>query len=676
MFTSRVVPVLGLVATLAGTPDNLGATVVQEPSFKDVLSLESVSNPQISPDGKSIAYTVTSTDWEHNRYDREIWIVRQGTEPFQLTRTPENSSTGVRWSPDGTKLGFIADRGHGQQIYVVRSTGGEALQLTDVKGQVRALEWSPDGKAIAFLKTEPKPDSLKDREKRYGAFAVDDAEYSMRHLWLIDAVPEAKPARLTEGNEFTVTSFAWSPDGNRIAFSHQPDPLINSSVNSDISVLDIRSKEIVPIVIQPGRDGNPLWSPDGKWVLFNTSDGDSAFYLNRELAKVPAGGGEITVLTGEFDENPSAVAWTDDGIWFIASDHTSRKLYRLDAASRAVEVFGDQPEIIGSVSITPDGRSAAITASSRTTLGEIYRSSLGKFEPELVTNMTEQVEGWPLGTREVVSWKSKDGAAIEGVLFKPADFDAGRRHPLLVVIHGGPTGTSRPVLVSSYVYPITQWLAKGAVILMPNYRGSAGYGEAFRSLNVRNLGVGDEWDVMSGVDYLIDKGIADPDHMGAMGWSQGGYISAFLTTTTGRFKAISVGAGISDWMTYYVNTDIHPFTRHYLQATPWSDPEIYRKTSPMTYINQAKTPTLIQHGEFDRRVPIPNAYELLQGLRDMGVESKLVVYKGFGHGITKPKERLAATWHNWQWFGKYVWGEEIEIPVAVTPDKAIEGGSR
>lgn len=151
--------------------------------------------------------------------------------------------------------------------------------------------------------------------------------------------------------------------------------------------------------------------------------------------------------------------------------------------------------------------------------------------------------------------------------------------------------------------------------------------------------------------------------MGAMGWSQGGYISAFLTTTTNRFKAISVGAGISNWMTYYVNTDIHPFTRQYLKGTPWDDEEIYRKTSPMTYINQANTPTLIQHGEFDQRVPIPNAYELLQGLRDVGVPSKLIVYKGFGHGITKPKERLAATWHNWQWFNKYLWNEEIEIPL-------------
>jgi dipeptidyl aminopeptidase/acylaminoacyl peptidase len=168
---------------------------------------------------------------------------------------------------------------------------------------------------------------------------------------------------------------------------------------------------------------------------------------------------------------------------------------------------------------------------------------------------------------------------------------------------------------------------------------------------------------MSGIEYLADQGLIDTGRMGAMGWSQGGYISAFLATNTKSFKAISVGAGISNWMTYYVNTDIHPFTRQYLKATPWENEEIYRKTSPMTNINKANTPTLIQHGEFDRRVPIPNAFELYQGLQDVGVETKLIIYKGFGHGITKPKERLAATWHNWQWFGKFIWDEEIEIPV-------------
>src|SRR5262245_51306426 len=214
--------------------------------------------------------------------------------------------------------------------------------------------------------------------------------------------------------------------------------------------------------------------------------------------------------------------------------------------------------------------------------------------------MSDQLKDFKLGTREVIRWNSTDGAEIEGVLIKPANYDASKKYPLLVVIHGGPTGVDTPMLSADRYYPTEKFVAKGALILRPNYRGSAGYGEKFRSLNVRNLGVGDYWDVISGVDFLIGKGLVDKDRVGAMGWSQGGYISAFITTTSDRFKAVSVGAGISDWMTYYVNTDIHPFTRQYLKATPWDDEEIYKKTSPISYIKNAKTPTFIQHGELDK----------------------------------------------------------------------------
>ena len=245
------------------------------------------------------------------------------------------------------------------------------------------------------------------------------------------------------------------------------------------------------------------------------------------------------------------------------------------------------------------------------------------------------------------------------MLIKPANFDPGKRYPLLCIIHGGPTGIDRPVLLApdTRYYPSDIWVGRGALVLKVNYRGSAGYGEKFRTLNVRNLGVGDAWDVISGVDTLIAKGWVDPAKVVSMGWSQGGYISAFLTTSSDRFRAISVGAGISNWATYYYNTDITPFTINYLGDDPADDPEIYRKTSPMSYIKQARTPTLIQHGELDRRVPIPNAYELRQGLEDRGLPVEMIVYKGFGHGITKPRAMRAVMQHNLEWFNHYLWGD-------------------
>jgi len=208
------------------------------------------------------------------------------------------------------------------------------------------------------------------------------------------------------------------------------------------------------------------------------------------------------------------------------------------------------------------------------------------------------------------------------------------------------------------------------LVLRVNYRGSAGYGEKYRRLNMRNLGVGDAWDVLSGVDYLINKGWIDPKKVGCMGWSQGGYISAFLTISSDKFAAISVGAGISNWATYYYNTDITPFTINYLGDNPANDPEIYQKTSPMTYIKKSKTPTLIQHGEFDKRVPIPNAYELRQGLEDCNVPVEMVVYKGFGHGISKPKSMRAVMWHNLSWFNHYLWDDELpDLTIPDVPEK-------
>jgi dipeptidyl aminopeptidase/acylaminoacyl peptidase len=338
---------------------------------------------------------------------------------------------------------------------------------------------------------------------------------------------------------------------------------------------------------------------------------------------------------------------------------TAAHLFRLDPDSLAIErLSGPDAAMVSGFSFTADGRHAAFMTATPASLAEIGVTDF-PWSPRVLTRMTDQVQAWTLGTREVVSWKSRDWTTIEGVLIKPADFDPAKKYALLCVIHGGPTGVDRPALLSgdTRYYPSDIWAARGALILKVNYRGSAGYGEKFRRLNYRNLGVGDAWDVLSGVEALVKKGWVDPGRVGCMGWSQGGYISAFLTTSSRAFKAISVGAGISNWATYYYNTDITPFTINYLVNDPVDDPAIYAKTSPMAYIKKAATPTLIQHGEFDRRVPIANGYELRQGLEDRGVPVEMVVYKGYGHGITKPKSMRAVMEHNLAWFGHYIFGD-------------------
>ena len=660
------------------------------PTFEEVISLRSVGGVMLSADGKHVAYAVQTTDWNDNRYDNEIWLSKNGAKPFQLTNTAKNSSTNASFSPDGSWIAFLADRGNKNQIHVMRLEGGEARAISKEEEGITAFEWHPSGTKIIFQKPEKEDKTKKDREKRYGAYETDDKDFTLSHLWLIDFKPEMldpserpcyetadslkvkagcidlpKAQRITEG-KFTVTSFITSPDGTKVAFNHQPDPLINSFIKSDISVVDLADKKITPIVSNPSSDGLEDWSPDSKEILFtsNLSDTTSNFYTNSKLYVITLANKATRQLAKDLDEDLGGFAWRPTGIFSAVWNKTKRPLYRIDPKTGGHSVFMNVPEQIFGLSFSINGDRLAFTGRNGDQLTEVFVTPTTSIKPEKITDMTGQTSSWKTPQSEVVIWKSKDGATIEGVLHKPKNYDPSKKYPLMVVIHGGPTGIDTPTPVPGYVYPLLQWLDKGCLVLRPNYRGSAGYGESFRSLNVKNLGVGDAWDVLSGVDYLDSKGLIDKTKMGCMGWSQGGYISAYLTTNSDAFKAISVGAGISNWMTYYVNTDIHPFTRQYLKATPWSDEEIYKKTSPITNINKAKTPTLIQHGEFDKRVPIANAYELLQGLRDKNVPSELMIYKGFGHGITKPKERLAATWHNWQWFNKYVWGETVELPVS------------
>ncbi len=692
-------------------PPGVPATV---PTFAQWIGLRTAGSPAVAPDGRAVAYTVSASDWEENRFTQELWLARPGEAPIRLT-SGGKGSLAPSWSPDGRWIAFADDRGDGRQLYLLRAGGGEARRLTRVKDGVGDFEWSPAGDRIAFTAPEPEDSAMAARRRAFGEFTVETVDFRRDALWLVPADTgdvaraEAACARvdtlartadsvragagaavraatrpgcgprehaLTAGRDLGgrplhVRDFSWAPDGRRLAVSHTPDPLLAGGDRADLAVVDAATGALRPLVTGPGPDDSPVWSPDGRRILFSTAGGDTSafFYRNPHLAVVSADGGPVTRLaTPGFDEIPASVVWTPAGVRFLGMQGTAQRLYALDPATGATRTLVDAPAVVRSASVTRDGRFAAFIGEDATTLPEVYRAALGGGRRgggaavERVTRMTDQAAGWALGTRELVSWTSTDGARIEGVLYKPAGYDPARRYPLLVVIHGGPAAVSRPVLGGGYVYPVVQFLAKGAVVLMPNYRGSAGYGERFRALNVRNLGVGDAWDVLSGVDALVARGVADSARVGAMGWSQGGYISAFLTTTSRRFRAVSVGAGISDWMTYYVSTDITPFTRQYLQATPWSDPAVYAKTSPITYVRQARTPTLIQHGELDRRVPIANAYELFQGLRDVGVPTRLVVYKGFGHGINKPREQLAATWHNWQWFARYLWGEDVPLP--------------
>jgi dipeptidyl aminopeptidase/acylaminoacyl peptidase len=693
---------LALGLTLAFLPALHGET----PTIDQLLSVKSAARPKVSPDGRLVCWEVSETDWKENAYVSHLWLAdTQSGRSFPLTRG-RKSSDGAQWSPDGRWLAFLTERDasaitplgeksepkddekagkkkdemkpDARQVWLISPSGGEAWQLTRHGAAIEAFRWAPDGKRIALVAAVPESKAAKERKETYSDYEVFEEDYSQNQLWLVDvagAEKSGQPAesqRVVSNPKVNVRDASWSPDGTRIAFSGTASPLLSVTGTSDIYIVDLAHENAVrKVVALDGPDRNPRFSPDGSWLAFETSLAETYFfYANEHIAKVrvedvlkaPATKpGDVVDLTPKFDEEASLLEWAGGGILFRAQQKVHSGLFRLDPATGSIARVTPEDFFLGDAAVSPDGAVLALTASGARAVSEVFVSSIaGAFAPKKLTDMGAQFAGWTLGTVEMVSWTSKDGATIEGVLHKPANYDRSKAYPLLVVIHGGPTGVSRPVLApANRYYPIEHFLAKGALVLEPNYRGSAGYGAAFRSLNVRNLGVGDMWDVMSGVDALIAKGMVDATKMGSMGWSQGGYISAFLTTNTDRFKAISVGAGISDWTTYYVSTDITPFTRQYLHATPWEDPGIYASTSPMTNILKAKTPTLIQHGDKDKRVPPPNAFELYRGLVDVGVPARLILYNGFGHPITKPKSNRAVLQHNLDWFSHYVFGDPI-----------------
>src|SRR5277367_4981957 len=421
------------------------------PTIDQSLEMKGAFSPEISPDGKRVVYEVSRTNWEDNAFERDLWIMETATgEGHQLTAS-KKSSTNAAWSPDGKWIAFLSDR-PGQisgtpegkkQIYVIAADGGEARQLAKVETGVTNLAWSPDSKKLAFSAEDPEPKAMKDRKEKYGEYEVVHADYNMSHLWTLD-IPTSEtgavsePMGLTKGPTFSVGEFTWSPDGTRIAFSAQRDPDLISSETADIYVVTVDDGKVKKIVDTPGPERNPQWSPDGKQIAFETTAGSKYFfYTNVKIAVVGADGGAPQILTDAFDEDPGLIAWADDGIYFAAEQKTFAHLFRLNPQTKAIEKLSSPDRLAAfSFSLTKDHKQVAFRAALENEYPEIFTTSVSTWQPKKLTTMGDQLKPFKSAKREVVSWKSTDGALIEGVLLKPPDFDPKKKYPLLVVIHG------------------------------------------------------------------------------------------------------------------------------------------------------------------------------------------------------------------------------------------------
>ena len=626
-------------------------------TFEDILALQNVGDPQISPDGKWIAYVVTVTDMKANATNSDIWLVStSGGAPRQLTRSPKADGS-PRWSPDGTWLAFVSAREERPQIYRINPLGGEAERLSDSKTGVGGIQWSPDGTRIAFTAPQaPTAEQERKQRDRDDAIVVD-TDFRMGRIWVLDLA--TREARELVKAEMHATDPQWSPDGTRIAFSATPSPRADDGFRSDVYVVDVASGATRKLVENEGPDGSPRWSPDGRFLTISTRPlGRGAIGLSR-LAIVPAEGGTPRLLAPAFDYSAGNVTWSPDGrtLWFTAGIGTTTQLFTVPAAGGTPRQLTTLQGTLGGLSMSADRAQVAFTVSTVQQPAEVHVAAMARpAQPTKLSDHNAAVASLALGRSEVIRWKGHDGMEIEGIVIYPVGYQPGRRYPTMANIHGGPSGVWSQSFPGSWGNYAHVWAANGWVSFFPNVRGSSNYGEAFLVSNVRDWGGGDYRDIQTGLDTLVARGISDPDRMAQSGWSYGGYMTAWTITQTARFKAAMVGAGLTNMFSMYSTNDLQSTLDAYFGAEPWDDREAYDRASALMFIKQARTPTLILHGQQDLRVPVGQAQELYMGLKRNDVPVELVFYPRAGHGIGEPRHQLDKMKREYEWFRRWVLG--------------------
>ncbi|MBM6648662.1 S9 family peptidase [Bacillus sp. RIT 809] len=638
-------------------------------SIEEIISLPTVSSTNISDDGKNVAFVKKMTNWKDNTYRNHVWIYEKDKgKSYPLTNGDIDSACPL-WSPNSRNIAYLSPVGNGKnQIFVKSIDGYGVVQITDEKEGVSNFKWEPTGKGFYYVAQSKECEEIKKRKELYGDFQHIGKEHQNNCLYYIEiekVIQNDKGEReisgvyqLTEGKDFYIHNFDISNDGTKVVFMATPS--LNDHMNGDLYIVDVEAEELKKMNVDKLLGGSVCFSPEGSKICYSASIREKDYYRNHiqdsTLEIYDMNTGEAIQPLTDFDSTVMPLQWTAKGILIRWQDKTNY-LIGLLCEDGTVEMLSDKVDgFIMDASITRDGNHISYNKAITNETFEIY------LDDKKITNENSFFEGKLKSNREIISWKSSDGLEIEGVLSTPVEFDANKKYPLLVVIHGGPAWASFPIFSDCFneKYPIEQFIEKGFIVLEPNYRGSSGYGNEFLKANYRKQGIADYDDVISGVDKLVEQGIADKDRVGIMGWSNGGYISAFCSTFSSRFKAISVGGGITNWSTHYVNTDIPYFIRMHLGNNPWNDPEIYRKISPMTYIKSACTPTLIQHGEKDARIPTSNAYELYEGLRDMEVDTELIIFKGMAYSSDQPGIHVAIMKQNLMWFSHYILGESMK----------------
>ncbi len=645
--SSPLVRLAAAVALAAAAAPAAPAAAARQPkprpfALEDMVRFREVADLRVSPGGGLVVFSVRSANLDAERYETDLWLapLDGATPPRQLTSRP-GSETSPRWSPDGTRIGFLANDGDKTQVWALPAAGGEAARLTSHALSIASYDWAPDSRRLLVVAPAAETeDEARGGKERGGSYRQGE-QWRNHRAWVGEDGRGLTP--LTGGKEH-VAAGRWSAHGERVALITQPSPEADSATDALVEVVEIAggARRKVPGSLQATEID---WSPDGRALAF-VAPFDGRGISRQDLFVWDPGARESRNLSGSLDRDVELVRWRAGGaVDLLYSRGAVSEVARVEIASGRAQVIWRPGRALDA--LEPAGEGWAFVRADRP--HEVWASGSAGAEDRPLTRLNAGMEGIELPAIEAVHWNGVD-PRIEGIVYKPRNHDPRRRYPLVVRPHGGPRLHARAELDPMACY----LAARGFVVLRPNFRGSTGYGDEFARGNVENWGDGPYSDMMAGVDHLVAKGIADPDRLFIYGWSYGGYLTNWAIGQTHRFRAAASGAGVADLRMQYVISDARRWRFDYFRGSPFAgNAEIYAGESPITHARLARTPTLFLHGEKDARCPLPQSLMMYQALRDNGVAAELVLYPRAGHDFEEPRQVLDRARRIAEWFARH-----------------------